>query len=188
MTSPDENTVIVDATWVVPGSNPDFRYGILDGAREFDLASLKLNTPLGHRFPPPQIIAHMLEKSGISSGDYIKIYDRVGLFSSPFVRWAIRSIGVKNVSILNPVPSHMKIVDAHTVPKTRGSMTIKEPLVKAVVKEEVLAAIGSDTQIVDARGHGRFAGVEPEPRAGLRSGHIPGSINMPYGDMLDDNR
>lgn len=180
--------IFVDCTWTVPNSEPAFKYCILQNSQFFDLAKLKAATPLGSRYPHAETLATMLGEIGIFDKDDVVFYDRIGLFTGPFMRWALKSIGFENVSLLIQFAPDAIWSDNHQTPSPSLSVSINQPQCKGVVMSEVFQAIEADTQIVDARGRGRFEGTAPEPRPGLRSGHIPGSINVPYSEMLDTDR
>lgn len=130
----------------------------------------------------------MLGEIGVQDENDVIFYDRIGLFTSPFLCWALKSIGFESTSLLIWSIPQGNYADTHNVTDAKPPVSIKPPLCKGVIMSEVQSAIGTDIQIVDARGNGRFTGAEVEPRPGLRSGHIPGSINVPYSDMLDADR
>ncbi|WP_083898903.1 sulfurtransferase [Robiginitomaculum antarcticum] len=189
------NEVFIDATWELPGTEDNLPVKYLAGAIFFDLGKIKTLTPLGAAFPPADHVAKMADAMGISNDDHLILYDRNGLFSAPRVWWTFKSVGHKKVEIINGgLPAIIaggyspSISDKLRTPTPSKGYIPSPPLVKGVTIEEVLIAIENGTQIVDARSHGRFSGTEPEPRKGLRSGHIPGSINLPLGNLLNDKK
>ena len=182
----DPNIRVLDCTWILPGSDPDLPHGFIPGAAFFDLAHLKLHTPLDAPYPPRNVLYEMIRSLGIKNDDHIILYDRHGVYSSPRVWWSLRSIGHGKVSVLKDgLPDWIEaggdIVDTHSIPAPSMDYQTGKPLCTGVRMEEVQACLGTDVQIVDARPSGRFRGLDSEPRAGLRSGRIPGSINLPYG-------
>lgn len=182
-----ERPILLDATWSIPGSTPNYQYPIFEGARLFDLGRLKAATPLNARYPDGETLTAMLGELGVEPSDSVEIYDQMGLFSSAFVRWAMMSLGHKRVKLLISPFASREASDAHEIGKPK-TYAPSESLVKGVIMSEVLQALGTDVQIIDARPVGRFLGVDPEPREGLRSGHIPGAISLPYSSLISEER
>jgi len=195
----DPNLRVLDATWSVPGSSSDLPDGTIPGAKFFDLGYLKSKTPLGAAYPPSDVLKTMSEELGLSPDNHIIVYDKQGYFSAARVWWSLKTIGHKKVSVLRDgfpawAGADRKIAENLQSNETRSDYKVSNATVKGVSIEAVLAAISSDTQIIDARPPGRFSGETPEPREGLRAGHIPSSLNLPLGrlktaqgELLEDN-
>jgi thiosulfate/3-mercaptopyruvate sulfurtransferase len=133
------------------------------------------------------------KKLGVSDTANVVVYDTVGLFGAPRVWWTLKVFGAQNVSILDGGLPQWRLDGYGTAagpgvkrsPPAEFNGTFNSDLV--ATREQVMAAIDDpDVTIIDARSTGRFEGVEPEPRAGCRSGHIPNSINIPFNHLLDD--
>ena len=180
-----KNKAIIDVTWIVPGSDDSaLPKGAVKTARFFDLAAIKA-LPLARQ--TPQVIAEMLGEIGITPEDDVVIYDRKGIFSAPRLWWLLQSVGHKNMAILNGglaayIAAGGALQEQHSAYE-KTCYTPSAPHFREAVFEDVL---GTEAQIIDARPSGRFNGTTPEPRAGLRSGHMPGAISLPYGSLIKD--
>ncbi len=195
----DPNLRVLDATWNVPGSDPNYPAGAIPGARFFDLGFLKSKTLLGASYPPKEELKSMAEELGISAENHIIVYDKEGYFSAARVWWSFKTIGHKKVSILRDglpawIGAGYKTAEHHQKNPPKSDYEISNSAVKGVSLETILKAVDSGVQIIDARPAGRFSGEMPEPRESLRSGHIPGSLNLPIsclktaqGELLEDN-
>ena len=189
----ETDTIPLDATWVLPGSKTPLASGYLPGARLFDVAALKAATPLGSRYPNANNIISQANALGITKNTPLLVYDRAGFFSAPFIQWSLLSIGHPDITVVEGGLPFLKsrgieTVEAPHIAPAHNAYTATGPLCRGVIMDEVIAALGTQIQIVDARGPGRFHGTEPEPREGLRSGHMPGAINLPLGSLLDDKK
>ncbi len=166
----------------------------IKGARFFDIKKAFSDTAssLPNTFPFEDQFETQAQKLGINSGDLIVVYDNHGIYSSPRAWWLFRSFGHDNVAVLDggfpawksggyPTEEHQ----IYTGVNGNFKATFQKQLIKDY--KEVLAVL-DDTQvkILDARARDRFDGSQPEPREGLRSGHIPSSLNLPYGEVLED--
>lgn len=183
---------LVDASWHLDGRDgrPDFEAARLPGAVFFDLdASSDQDSPLPHMLPTPDAFAARMGSLGISNHDTIVVYDTVGIRSSARAWWMFRVMGAAKVRVLDgglpkwlaegrPVER-----DPSVVPGPAGFSPRFDAGAVAGVSDvrDVLEAGG---QVLDARSAGRFHGREPEPRAGLRSGHMPGALNLPFPALL----
>lgn len=156
----------------------------IPGARFFDIdAVADKSSDLPHMLPDPGTFALAMAAMGITAEDRIVVYDTVGTTGAARVWWTFRAMGHRDVRVLDGgLPKWL--VEGR--PVTAGYEVRPRPeLVRS--REDMLANIGSGAeQVVDARSAGRFAATEPEPRPGMRGGHIPGSLNLPYPGMLDD--
>lgn len=184
----DPNIRVLDGTWCVPGSGTDLPDGVIPGARFFDLGYLKSKTSLGDAYPPTDVMKSMAEELGLKPENHIVIYDKQGYFSAPRIWWCFKTIGHEKVSILRGglpewIAKAYEIALDHHQAASKSVYETSTNSVNGVTVETVLDAIETDTQIIDARPASRFSGQSAEPREGLRSGHIPGSINLPLGQL-----
>lgn len=187
----------VDATWIMPNvpTNAYEAYLLehIPGAVYFDIdkvADTSINLP--HAFPSSDTFENAMGDLGISETDRVIAYDRGNFVASARAWWLFESFGHQNVSVLDGGLPAWKRVDGElteTVPEVTPQSYHATAAGDAVVSHEEVVAVLSDSSvaIVDARSPGRFNGSEPEPRPGLRGGHIPGSLNMYYGDVLRED-
>ena len=164
----------------------------IPGALFFDIDAISdKSNPLPHMLPAPVQFASQVKKMGIGDGLRVIIYDSEGLYSAARVWWMFRTMGHQDVAVLN---GGLKKWKAQGRPLDSGAPPPRTPrhftprfnagLVRDA--DEVKALIGDKAvQIVDARAAARFAGTAPEPRAGLRSGHIPSSRSLPFTNLLN---
>ncbi|MEM7405058.1 MAG: 3-mercaptopyruvate sulfurtransferase [Pseudomonadota bacterium] len=193
LSSPD--VVVVDGTSHLPttGRNAaaEFAEKHIPGARLFRFAEISdPDHPVGNMLPSPERFAEKVGALGIGNGTRVVAYDVYGLHSAARVWWMFRAFGHDNVAVLSgglpkwetegrPVTN----AEADVVP-ARFAAGFRPELVRSV--EDMLQNIDQGTeQVMDARAAGRFTGEDPEPRAGMRSGHIPGSVSLPFGQLLD---
>ncbi len=186
------NVKCLDGTWSLPGSDDTLPTGFIPGAQFFDIDQIAdHSTSMSHMLPNAKIFAKAMSEMGFTPEDHIVCYDRHGLFSSPRLWWTLRMFGHETVSVLNGgLPAWVKA----GYPTRKQAFIPTEPSdyqpskAKAGIMNmrELKDHLGS-IQIVDARPKGRFDGTDPEPRAGLRSGHIPGSLSLPFGSLRDAN-
>jgi len=183
-----DNVRILDATWSLPGDMASLPSGFIEGAMFFDLDEVATPHPtLKHMLPSKDIFEAAASDMGINSSDHIICYDRHGVFSSPRLWWTFRMFGHKKVSVLDGglpawIAAGFNVSDVETSYK-KSAYEAASPLLKVTDKRGVLAALETDMQIIDARPSGRFKGTTPEPRHGLRSGHMPGAFNIPFGSL-----
>lgn len=182
-----EDIKVLDGTWIMPGEDPDLPCGYIPGAQVFDIDLIAdLSSPFKHMLPNADTFAAAVSKMGIRPSDHVVVYDRHGVRTSPRLWWTFQMFGHKKVSLLDGgLPAWIKAGQAvsrkpHTPSHTSQYKTFP-PLSGVITQEDILALLHDNPQIADARSSGRFYGTEPEPRAGLRSGHIPGSTSLPYG-------
>ena len=190
--------VIIDATWYLPNEAKEPHAEYLDehipGALFFDIDEIAdTKSTLPHMLPPPEKFSSRMRAMGIGDGSRIVVYDSRGLYSAARVWWTFRVMGVDDVSVLNGgLPKWKREglpLESGAPPnRTTRHFTARRNLelvrdlsdMKALLKDK-------SAQIIDARAPERFAGKAPEPRAGLRSGHIPGSYNVPFGKLLNQD-
>ncbi len=191
---------LFDATWTFQGG-PAIALGAehtLPGAQVFDIDGLSdPGNDLPHMAPSPDAFAAAMSSMGLRRDDQVVVFDRIGQFSAPRAWWMLRAFGHRDakVSVLDgglpawPASQSPGAHIQHAVPDSRPPTrypTAAAPQLLATA-ETVLAAIDDDeTMVLDARAPGRFAGVDNEPRPGLRAGHVPGALNIPWRTVLAD--
>ncbi|MGL4395558.1 MAG: 3-mercaptopyruvate sulfurtransferase [Hyphomicrobium sp.] len=194
LSSPD--LIVLDGSWHLPTAGRDARKEYLaehiPGAIFFDIDDLSdEKSSLPHMLPSTVKFASRMKKMGIGDGARIVVYDTSGIFSAARVWWTFRAMGHQDVAVLNgglrKWKSEGRPLDDGLPPKR--SERHYTPLQNTdIIRDfdEMRALVGkSGAQIVDARPAGRFEGRDPEPRAGLRQGHIPGSKNIPSQSLLN---
>ena len=194
----DPDVVVVDGSWHMPNSarnaQAEYLAGHIPGAVFFDIDGIAdTSSPLPHMLPSPADFARMVGALGISQSMTIVVYDELGLFSAPRVWWTFRIMGASDVRILAGGGPQWR---AERRPTEAGLVTRErhffEPQFNPslVADFEQVRARSEDTsaQIADARPAPRFHGEAPEPRPGLRSGHIPNSLNVPVSVLTDNGQ
>jgi len=189
---------VVDASWYLPAHKRDakaeYAAGHVPGAVFFDQDAIAdHSTGLPHSLPSPELFASEVGKLGISDTDTIVVYDGLGFFSAPRVWWMLRTMGAQDVYVLDGGLDGWK-ADGRAVES--GTPTPAAAVFKAkfrsdkVIPFETMRGIVDDgsAQIADARGAGRFTGDEAEPRAGMRSGHMPGARSLPATSLSANGR
>lgn len=192
--SPD--LIVLDGSWHLPTSGRDpkaeYKAEHIPGALFFDIDDLSdEKTDLPHMLPSTVKFASRMKKLGIGDGARIVVYDTLGIFSAARVWWTFRAMGHRDVAVLNgglkkwkaegrPLEDGLppKRSERHYTPLQNTEILRDLDEMKALVSK-------GGAQIVDARPAGRFEGKEPEPRPGLRSGHLPGSKNIPSQSLLN---
>ena len=191
----DPDLRVLDASWYLPDQNRDakaeYAAGHIQGARFFDIDEISdQRSALPHMAPPPEKFISRMRAMGVGDGHQVVIYDGAGLFSAARVWWIFRLMGKADVAVLDGgLPKWRAegrgLEDMAPVTKDRHMTTSRQNnLVRDVTQVAHAAKLG-EAEIVDARSTARFRGEVPEPRPGLRSGHIPGSKNVPYATMLN---
>lgn len=191
----DPDLRILDATWHMPFLNLDARAeyaaGHIPGARFFDIDEIAdQRSALPHMAPPPEKFVSRMRAMGVGDGHQVVVYDRYGIRSAPRVWWTFKLMGKTDVAVLDGgLPKWQaegrEIEDLPPVVRDRHITTSRMAgLVKDVSQVASASKLG-DWQILDARSGERFRGEVEEPRPGLRSGHIPGSLNLPYELLLN---
>jgi thiosulfate/3-mercaptopyruvate sulfurtransferase len=195
----DPNVVVVDGSWYLPTQNrdPEAEYlaGHIPGAVRFDIDTVRdVSSPLPHMLPSPEEFARTVGAMGIGDDTTIVVYDGAGLFAAPRVRWTFRVFGARNVVILEGGFPAWKSEGRpiETGPsRPREARTFSPDFDGSAVADvsDVQAALQSDTiQVVDARPGERFRGEAPEPRPGVRAGHMPKSLNLPFAQLIENGR
>ncbi|WP_349677577.1 sulfurtransferase [Brevundimonas sp. UBA2416] len=184
---------LVDASWHLDGRDgrPDFESARLPGAVFFDLeASSDPDSPLPHMLPTPGFFAARMGRLGISADDSIVAYDTLGIRSSARCWWMFRALGARDVRVLDGgLPKWRSegrpIEKGQSTPPAAATFApCQRPDLVADI-DAVRDALQAGGQVLDARAADRFEGRAPEPRAGLRSGHMPGALNLPFPAILD---
>lgn len=191
----DPDLRILDASWYLPDMNRDARAeyeaGHIPGARFFDIDDISDGrSDLPHMAPPVEKFMSRLRAMGVGDGHQVVVYDGAGLFSAARVWWLFRLMGQMNIAVLDGgLPKWQaegrEIEDMPPVIRDRH-MTVRfqNHLVRDVTQVASASKLGT-IQIVDARAAARFRGEAPEPREGLRAGHIPGARNVPFTELLN---
>ncbi len=186
---------IVDASWYLAADNRDpageYFERHIPGAVLFDIdAASDLTSPLPHMLPSAEQFAAVMGELGIGDNDEVVVYDGAGLFSAARLWWMLRAFGHGKVAVLDGgLPKWIaegRPLDTGSTEITRRDFTarLRPELVRNF--DDVHANLESHReQVLDARGAGRFKGIEPEPRPGVRPGHIPGSLHLHYAALLD---
>ena len=193
------DVIVLDATLPAVGVTPvvdvHARYleAHIPGAIFFDIEALSDHyTSLPHMLPSPEIFARSMAELGVSSAAHLIVYEQQPVFSAPRAWWTLRTFGARRVSMLDGgLPAWIAAGGAsESGPVHRPPAQFVAALDPTAVKD--LAAIkdllASSSQVVDARSAGRFNGTALEPRPGLRSGHMPGAVNLPFGELAQDGR
>ncbi|NNE79613.1 MAG: 3-mercaptopyruvate sulfurtransferase [Silicimonas sp.] len=188
---------VFDASWYLPDMNRNARAEYdrahVPGARFFDIDDISdQRSELPHMVPPVEKFMSRMRAMGVGDGHQVVVYDGAGLFSAARVWWLLRLMGKTDVAVLDggfpkwqseghPTEDEPPILRDRHITVSR-----QNHLVKDVTQVAAASKLG-DQQIVDARALGRFRGEEPEPRAGLRAGHIPGSTCVHYRRLLNED-
>ncbi len=187
---------VIDATWFMPGDPRDakaiYAERRIPGAIFFDIDEIAdTSSDLPHMLPPPEKFASRMKKAGVGDGCRVVIYDNHGIFSAARVWWTFRVMGHEDVVVLDggfpawerggfPIETGapQQRMARHFTPRMRHD------LVRNLADVQRAIESGGRTPILDARAAPRFRGETPEPRAGLRSGHMPGARNVPFASLL----
>ena len=188
---------VLDATWFMPDDKRDAKAAFLEaripGASFFDIDEIsELTSPLPHMAPPPEKFASRVKKMGVSNGSLVIVYDQHGLFSAARVWWLFRLMGHEHVAVLDggfpawkragyPIENGpvQDFASRHFTPQPREDLVVDLQAMRSIVS-------AGRTAVLDARGGPRFRGEAQEPRAGVKSGHMPGAINVPYSSLLTE--
>jgi thiosulfate/3-mercaptopyruvate sulfurtransferase len=189
---------VIDASWHLPNTArygaTEFRRGHIPGAVFFDIDTIAdLETSLPHMLPKPDVLAKAMTALGLGDGMRFVVYDTLGLFAAARVWWTLRAYGAQEVRILEGGLSKWaaegrRLVSGEANPVPRPfTPSLDEGFIASI--DEVRSALKTGmAQVVDARPADRFSGVAPEPRPGLKSGHMPGSKNLPFADVVEHGR
>jgi thiosulfate/3-mercaptopyruvate sulfurtransferase len=195
----DPNVVVVDGSWYLPTENRDpqaeYLAGHIPGAVRFDIDTVRdVSSSLPHMLPSPEDFAKAVGQMGIGNDTTVIVYDGAGLFSAPRVRWTFRAFGARDVMILE---GGFPAWRSEGRPVETGPGQARAPRTFNPSLDEKAVADASDVQdalrtgqiqVVDARPADRFRGEAPEPRPGVRPGHMPGSLNLPFVQIIENGR
>ena len=186
---------VLDASWFLPTSGRDpraeYETAHIPGARFFDIDDIaESRSTLPHMAPPPEKFISRMRAMGVGDGHQVVVYDTAGIFSAPRVWWTFRLMGKHDIAVLDGgfpkwLAEGREVEDMPPMLRERH-ITVQRhaELVKDVTQVAAASKLG-DHEIIDARAPGRFEGVDPEPRPGLRMGHIPGSKNVHFATLLN---
>lgn len=186
----DSELILLDASSIFDPSNG------IKGALHFDIKNVfsDSDSPFPNTFPPTQQFEKEYQQLGIDRDSHLIVFDNKGIFTSPRVWWMFKTMGHEKISVLDGGIPHW-----HSLGFPTGALpaiNTHKGTFKATLNQEALSSYEQITenintqscQLVDARSQGRFEGTAPEPRAHIKSGHIPHAINLPYTAVLDGNR
>lgn len=193
----DPDLRILDASWYLPAMERDpkaeYEQAHIPGARFFDIDEISdARSELPHMAPTIEKFMSRMRAMGVGDGHQVVVYDGMGMFSAARVWWTFKLMGKDDVAVLDGgLPKWQaegrEIEDLPPMVRDRH-MTVQRQahLVKDVTQVSAASKL-RDTEIIDARSAARFRGEAPEPREGLRSGHIPGSKNVPYDSLMTED-
>ncbi|PSJ44450.1 3-mercaptopyruvate sulfurtransferase [Zobellella endophytica] len=196
----DPDLVVLDASWHMPAANRDgkqeWRRQRIPGARffDFDRQIKDQDNPLPHMLPDEASFSRALSALGVSNDRHIVIYDSSGIFSAPRAWWMFRAMGHDQVAVLDgglpawqtqgyalectgPTP----VIPGHFVAR-------RQPRWVADAEQVAAALIDPRARVLDARSRERFSGEAADPRPGVRPGHMPGALCLPFGELLAEGR
>jgi len=193
-----EQVKILDSSFYLPAENrnadAEYMAAHIPGAQRFSIDEVCApDSGLPHMFPEAQAFADAVGAMGIGNDDMVVTYDGGKLTGACRVWWMFRAFGHGKVAVLDGGCTKWQ-AEGRTMKNTVAAVTpasfsadYQPGMVRSV--EQMLSMIdhGGDRQIIDARGAGRFDGTAAEPRAGLRSGHMPGAFNLPYDRLVNDD-
>ncbi|MDO8882458.1 3-mercaptopyruvate sulfurtransferase [Pseudotabrizicola sp.] len=191
----DPDLRVLDATWFMPDSGRDakaeYAAGHIPGARFFDIDDISDHrSNLPHMVPPVEKFMSRMRAMGVGDGHQVVVYDGAGLFSAARVWWTFRLMGKMDVAVLDGgFPKWQvegrEVEDLPPVVRDRHMTVSRQNHLVKDVTQVAHAAKLAQAEIIDARATARFKGEVDEPRPGLRSGHIPGSRNVPFATLLN---
>lgn len=193
----DPKLVVIDASWFLPTAKrkarEEYLAGHIPGAVYFDIDGIADKTiDLPHMLLPPEEFGRQVGALGIGDGMTIVIYDEAGLFSAPRVWWEFSAMGAKDIRILEgggpkwrAEGRPLETGEGHRPPTTFIPHFHPE-LVRNF--DQVKAALAAHVQVADARPAGRFIGRDPEPRPGVRQGHMPGAVSVPAVELVAEGK
>ncbi|MGA9657912.1 MAG: sulfurtransferase [Asticcacaulis sp.] len=190
----DQTVKVLDASWALDGTDMSalFSQDHIPTAQFFDIEAISdPDSHLPHMAPSPQRFAEVVSRMGISPQDHVVIYDRQGLFSAARVWWTFRLMGHEHVQVLSgglPAWKAMGYVTTDDLQPPNPVEYISTYNENYIIDyKELLQNLNNpDYLILDARPRARFEGDAPEPRKGLRSGHMPSSHSLPFAELIRD--
>jgi thiosulfate/3-mercaptopyruvate sulfurtransferase len=188
---------VLDASWYMPGDKRDpraeFQMAHIPGAAFFEIDAIRDKaTDLPHMLPPPQEFAEAAGALGISNADTIVVYDGSGMFSAARVWWMFKAMGHDAIKVLDGgLPKWTRegraTESGATSPAAKSFTASFRPALLRDFQAVMQTVASKSAQIADARSASRFSAAEPEPRAGVRGGHMPGAVNVHYRSLLNDD-
>ena len=193
-----DQLIVFDASWHMPATGRDgfaeWRQERIPGARFFDFDG-KIRDPqstLPHMLPDEELFTRELRALGLNQDSSVVIYDSMGMFSSPRAWWMLRAMGCTRLALLDGGLPAWKAAgnavdsgDAEAV-YARGNYSARLDSAQVADAARVLAALDDDAVcVMDVRPRARFLGQAEEPRAGLRRGHMPGAVNLPFAELFE---
>ena len=191
--------VLFDASWHMPASGRDgaeeWAREHIPGARffDFDRRICDPHSELPHMMPSAEIFTREMQALGLNHDSRVVVYDTLGMFSAPRAWWMLRAMGFSNAGVLDgglpawKAAGHALESADQTDPYPQGNFVAGFQADLIADAQQVLAALDDSTcAVLDARPAPRFNGEAEEPRAGLRRGHMPGALNLPFADLFND--
>jgi thiosulfate/3-mercaptopyruvate sulfurtransferase len=192
------DVVAVDGSYYLStdrrNAKSEYLTGHIPGAVFFDIEAIAdPSCGLPHMLATPELFAEAVGALGIGDGDTVVVYDGIGLFSAARVWWTFRALGAENVFILDGgMPKWIaegRRVEAGSVAREPRRFSARRDAGAVAALADVRTALATGSaQVVDARSPARFRGEEPEPRPGVRRGHMPGAFNVPYAGLIANGR
>jgi thiosulfate/3-mercaptopyruvate sulfurtransferase len=189
---------VIDASWHLPPTGrsgaEEFRARHIPGAVFFDIDVIAdTSSGLPHMLPDAAAFSAAMSRLGLSERMTMVVYDTLGLFAAARVWWTLRAFGVAEVKILEGgLPKWLKegkpLEEGDVVRPPRAFTPRLDPKVVASLENVRSALAGGAIQVVDARPADRFEGLAPEPRPGLKSGHMPGALNLPFVEIVEGGK
>jgi len=206
LSKPSQKLSILDASWYLPTVNrsaiEEYKHRRIQGAKFFDLDNhfSDKKSPYPHMLPDKTTFWRHASQLGIEKGDFIVAYDGMGIFSSARCWWMFLAMGwdENRMAVLDGGFNKFASKYPDLIDQTKlSTISYKEPndsLIDIEPRKDLVRTIQQIENnldepkeiVVDARPKGRFDGIDPEPRPGISSGHIPKSVSLPYVDVLED--
>ncbi|HEX2803069.1 MAG TPA: sulfurtransferase [Sphingomicrobium sp.] len=190
----EPDLTVVDSSWHMPATGrigrDEYLRAHIPGARFLDIDEVSdQSNPAPHMLPDAQEFGEAMEAIGIGRDDRIVVYDNSPTRNAARGWFMLRHFGARNVAILDggfqKWLAEGRETEAGEPSQREANFDVAERAGEVVTKQQILE--GLDCPLLDARGRPRFEGAEPEPRAGLESGHIPGARNIPYSAIYRDD-
>ena len=191
----DPSVRIIDASWHLAAAGrsgaEEYAATHIPGAVFWDIDAIAdPDSSLPHMMPDEATFEAHMNILGVSNDQHVVVYDNVSMMTAPRVWWTLRAFGHARVSLLNggqvkwQAEGRSLTADASPVPDTSFNAAFAPAMMRSI--DDVRANLDSTAaQVLDARSAGRFVGADPEPRPECRSGHIPGSLNLPFNRLID---
>lgn len=193
----DKDVKVIDGSWRLPGAAParnDYEQRHINGAVFFDIDAIAdQQSHLPHMLPAQEEFASAVGALGVSNNDTVIVYDDAGCFSAARVWWTFRAMGHERVAVLNGglpkwLAEDRPVTDAISAPEPAKYDASFQPSRISDASDVHARLNDKNSLILDARPAARFRGEAPEPREGLRSGHMPGAASLPHISVLNDDQ